>query len=104
MLSCSKKGNNMDIQVIKNDGSKENFDKSKIESVVTAAGLEIEQAKTFANNISNWVESKKQDSITSQEIRTKVYEDLKSVDEYTANFYHWYKKTENKPTVQNTSQ
>ena len=41
----------MKIQVIKKDGSSEDFEKGKIERVITAAGLSQEQAKKLASDI-----------------------------------------------------
>ena len=47
----------MKIQVIKKDGSLEDFEKDKIERVTTAAGLSQDQAKKLADDIGKWAEN-----------------------------------------------
>lgn len=93
----------MNVKVIKNDGSKEVYDEKKIKNVVMAAGLDKEQSITLAKGITSWIVSQEVDSVSSQEIRSQVYKKLQKVDKYTANFYRWYKKTENKTTDPNPS-
>ena len=86
------------IQITKKDGSKEKFDPKKIERVLKAAGLNEEQTKNVTDKIINWVVNNKEYEVSSQDIRKKVYQELCAVDEYTANFYKWFKKTEGKST------
>lgn len=89
----------MDIQISKKDGSKEKFDPKKIERVLVAAGLNDQQTKKVTQKIVDWVINNREYEVSSQDIRKKVYQELRAVDEYTANFYKWYKKTEGKSTT-----
>jgi transcriptional regulator NrdR family protein len=83
----------MDTQVLKRDGSVENFEPEKIARVVEAAGLEEDEAEDLAARVEKWVIESKKEEISSQEIRDKVIEELQDVDEYAANMYTWYQKT-----------
>jgi transcriptional regulator NrdR family protein len=90
--------NTKNIKITKKDGSKEMFDPKKIERVLNAAGLNDKQTKYVTEKIIEWVKNNKEFEVSSQDIRKKVYQELQAVDEYTANFYKWYKKTEGKST------
>jgi transcriptional regulator NrdR family protein len=93
----------MDIEISKKDGTKEKFDPKKIERVLKAAGLNDEQTKKVTEKIIGWVKNNAEYEVSSQDIRKQVYKELQAVDEYTANFYKWYKKTEGKSTIDHDS-
>ena len=77
----------MKFQVVKRDGSIEDFNQGKIARVVTAAGLNDDQAETLAAKIAKWVEDTKLSPLTSLKIRNKVVEELRQVDQYAANLF-----------------
>ena len=91
------------IEITKKDGTKEKFDPKKIERVLKAAGLNEELTKKVTEKIVDWVKNNAEYEVSSQDIRKKVYKELRAVDEYTANFYKWYKKTEGKSTIDQAS-
>ena len=86
----------MKIQVLKKDGSVENFDPQKISNVTLAAGLTEDQSQKLAQDVTAWVESLNKEQVSSTEIRNKVTEELGKIDEYTAGLYNWYEKTKEK--------
>jgi len=79
--------------VLKRDGSIEEFQPEKIARVVKAAGLSEEQAKTLAQNVTDWANSQEQEKITILQIRDRVLEELKKVNAYAAGLFKWYEKT-----------
>ncbi|MBN1168516.1 hypothetical protein JXA63_01345 [Candidatus Woesebacteria bacterium] len=92
-----------DIEITKKDGRKERFDPKKIERVLKAAGLDEQHVQKVTEKIIDWVKNNAEYEVSSQDIRKKVYQELQAVDEYTANFYEWYKKTEGKSTIDQDS-
>lgn len=83
----------MKIEVIKRDGSKEKYSPEKIERVVKAAGLSESKTHTLVNELNTWIQTLNTNEIESLQIRDKVTEELKKLDEYSANMYMWYQKT-----------
>ena len=83
----------MKFQVIKKDGTLEDFEKGKIERVTTAAGLSQEQAKKLASEIEKWAETSGKNQITTLQIRNQVLLELKGLNEFAANAFVWYEKT-----------
>lgn len=81
------------IMIIKSDGSTEEFQPAKITRVVMSAGLSEEQAKTLAQNVTDWVNSREQEKITTLQIRDKVLEELRKINSYAAGLFEWYEKT-----------
>jgi len=81
------------ITIIKRGGSEEVFDKNKITKVVKAAGLSDNQAALLSENVNTWVEKCGKEKITSLEIRDKVLEQLKTMNDNAAGLYEWYEKT-----------
>lgn len=81
------------MKVVKRDGSLEDFEKGKITKVASAAGLEDDKAKNIAETVAMWVKEQKAEKLSSQEIRGKVFEELKKNDARAADLYHWYEKT-----------
>ena len=83
----------MEIQVIKKDGTLEDFEKDKIERVTLAAGLSQEQAKKLASDIEKWVESLGKNQIPTLQIRNQVLSELNHLNQFAANAFLWYEKT-----------
>jgi len=81
------------IQIIKRDGSKEPFYPWKIQRVVMAAGLDPEQSNKCTNAVTDWVMNLNKKELPSLELRDKVHEELKRIDQYSANMFEWYQKT-----------
>lgn len=79
------------MDVIKRDGSRENFDPAKIAKVVKAAGLDSQKAEKLAGEVIQELKGKSQ--VTSLQIRDIVSNKLKTVDEYAAGLFDWYQKT-----------
>ena len=86
----------MKIQVIKKDGSSEDFEKGKIERVITAAGLYQEQAKKLASDIEKWAETSDKNQITTMQIRNQVLRELNNLNQFAANAFLWYEKTKDR--------
>lgn len=84
------------IQVKKRDGSLENFDQAKIARVAVATGIDTGQGQQLAANVASWIESLGQPTVTSQQIRDKVVEELQKVNPNAARLYTWYEKTNDK--------
>ena len=83
----------MAIQVIKRDGTLEEFEKEKIERVVAAAGLADDQAKNLANKIAAWLESAGKQQVTTLQIRNRVVSELQKINQFAYNAFVWYGKT-----------
>ena len=83
----------MKFQVIKKNGSLEDFEKGKIERVITAAGLSQEQAKKLASDIEKWVETSGKNQIAVLQIRDQVLKRLNDLNQFAANAFVWYEKT-----------
>lgn len=83
----------MKIQVIKKDGSLEDFEKGKIERVTTAAGLSRNQAKELADNIEKWAETSGKNQIATLQIREQVLKGLNNINQFAADAFVWYEKT-----------
>ena len=86
----------MKIQVIKKDGTLEDFEKDKIERVTLAAGLSQEQAKKLASDIEKWVESLGKNQIPTLQIRNQVLSELNNLNQFAANAFLWYEKTKDR--------
>lgn len=83
----------MPIQVIKRDGSIEEFDTEKVSRVVQAAGLEKPQADALALTVQQKIISSGRTSLSSLVIRDLVIGELHHLDENAANLFTWYEKT-----------
>ena len=84
------------IKVLKRDGSTEDFDSQKIVRVVIVAGLKPDQAQELLIKINQWVSDLEKETVSSLEIRDKVLQELKKVNDYAANLYEWYEKNKGK--------
>jgi transcriptional regulator NrdR family protein len=87
----------MEITVTKRNGSKERFDQSKIACVVKAAGLSDEEATSLSEKVADEILKLGDKEITSIQIRDKVIEELKKVNEAAYDLYVWYEKTKDHP-------
>ncbi len=87
----------MKTEVVKRDGSLEDYDEVKIVRVATATGLEPAQAQTLAAGITKWIKDNLLSKITTLQIRDKVLEDLKVADAPSADLYLWYEQTKDDP-------
>ncbi len=87
----------MDKKVLKRDGSTEAYEEAKVVRVVQAAGLPDEQAKALAAQVSTWIRTVPDASVSSLLIRDKVLSLLLTADANVADFYRWYEKTKDVP-------
>lgn len=82
-----------DIQVIKRDGSVEDFEIEKIIRVVKAAGLTDTDAEELGKEMEKWANEENKEELTSLEIRDKVVELMHDYDDMAADMFVWYQKT-----------
>lgn len=82
-----------EIQVIKRDGSVEDFEIDKIIRVIKAAGLTDHDAEELGAHIEKWTKEQKKEELTSLEIRDKVVELMHDYDDMAADMFVWYQKT-----------
>ena len=83
----------MNLQIIKRDGSLENYSEEKIRKVVVAAGLKLDQAKLLTHNITYWLKTKTFTKLSSLKLRDQVNEELKKINKEAHDLYTWYQKT-----------
>jgi len=82
-----------DLQVIKKDGSLEAYQSSKVNNSVKLAGATPEQAESITAQVGQWaLSSAKEGKISTQEIRGKVIELLKQVNNDAAMNYESFVK------------
>ena len=86
----------MRIEVIKRDGSLEDFEKGKIERVTAAAGLSQVQTKKLASDIEKWAKTSAKNQITTLQIRDQVLKGLNNLNQFAANAFVWYEKTKDR--------
>lgn len=84
------------MQVIKRDGSYEEFDQGKIARVTQAAGLSSDQAQALADKLAQWANQSGKSQIPALEIRNQVVAELQKVNPNAANLFVWYEGTKNK--------
>ncbi|OGK09297.1 hypothetical protein A2767_03615 [Candidatus Roizmanbacteria bacterium RIFCSPHIGHO2_01_FULL_35_10] len=83
----------MNLQVIKRDGSIEEYSEFKIIRVMIAAGLKPDKAQSLTHLITKLLKSNSPLRVSSLEIRDKVIQELKKIDKDVVNLYSWYEKT-----------
>ena len=81
---------------ISNDNVIEKYDPEKIKSVVVAAGLSEKKADLLCDKVNEWAVGLKRKVVTSIEIKDKVVEEIKKLDDYAAKKYIWYEKYKDK--------
>ena len=80
-------------KVVKRDGSFEDFDLTKIVSILKAAGMDETASKLIAESITLWINKQDGNAISSLLIRDEIQKELKKVSPYIAGLYEWYQKT-----------
>jgi len=78
--------------VVKRDGTVEDFDGNKISRVCEALGLSPSQVDVLIKNVSLRVAKLPGDRVSSNQIRDFVINELKDINDYTAEQYLWYHK------------
>ena len=81
------------IKVIKRDGTTEEYSEEKVKRVVKAAGLSDEQVVEFTEEISTWIMTLTDTSLTSLQIRDMILEKLPKINPSAADLYKWYEST-----------
>lgn len=80
-------------QVVKRNGTKENFSVINIARVATASGLTPDQAKQVAETLEKWAASVNVPEITSLQVRDQMLQELPKYSENAAELYKWYEQT-----------
>jgi len=81
------------FKVQKKDSSLQDFDRSKIINSVTKAGGSNEEAKKIASAIETWIPTAADKGIVkSQDIRYRVMESLRTVNQTAATTFESYNK------------
>ena len=83
----------MKMQVIKRDGSVEEYSEFKIIRVMIATGINPEQAQKLSAVISKILKQQNLQKVSSLKIRDEVIERLKKINQDAANLFSWYQKT-----------
>lgn len=86
----------MGALIIKRDGSTEPYEEEKIVRVVQAAGLRPIDAEELAKKITSWIETENKASVSSIDIRDRVFMELEQVDKYASGLFAWYQTTKDK--------
>lgn len=81
------------IKIIKRDGTTEDYSEEKVKRVVKAAGLTEEEVTQFSQDISAWITTLTDTSLTSLQIRDMILEKLPLINPTAANLYKWYEST-----------
>jgi len=86
------------MQIIKRDGSRQEFNKQKIARVVHSAGLSQEESHVLANKIEEWIKKQASENkkVNSLEIKDQVSKLLKQENEYAWGLYSWYENIKSK--------
>lgn len=89
----------MELTVIKRDGSREPFEKDKLQKVLVAAGLDQMEAEALTGRVIDWATIEHGGEVSSLAIRDKVLEELRTVNEAVANLFAWYQHTKDSSTA-----
>ena len=82
-----------DVKVQKRDGSSEDYSYDKLLASMTKAGVPLDQAEPLAKDVETWLmEKSKEGSVTSIEVRDKVYQSMKDSFPAEADVYQAFKK------------
>lgn len=83
----------MDLQILKNNGSQQLFDATKISAGLMKSGASLDEAQEIASQVEGWASSVAVDGvIKSLEVREKVLELLQSLNPGAAEAYENYRK------------
>lgn len=83
----------MKMQVIKRDGSLEEYSEAKIIKVVITAGLDPNQAEKLTSVVSESFKKRNSPKLSSLKIKDEVIKELKNINQDAANLFLWYEKT-----------
>ncbi|RJR28913.1 hypothetical protein C4564_03740 [Candidatus Microgenomates bacterium] len=86
----------MGVLIIKRDDTTEPYEEEKIVRVVQAAGLRPIDAEELAKKITSWIETENKASVSSIDIRDRVFLELEKVDKYASGLFAWYQTTKDK--------
>ena len=82
------------LQITKQDGTAQDYDRRKLLTSLIRAQATPEQALRIAQNIESWLISLGVNSVKSYEIKAKISEALKKINPDAAYAYEVYKKAE----------
>lgn len=83
----------MPLKVIKKDGQAENFDRNKVKYGLLKSGATPEQAEKIALQVEAWAQKMAVNgSVKTADIRPKVLEFLRMVNQEAASSFEAYKK------------
>jgi transcriptional regulator NrdR family protein len=81
------------VRVQKKDGSFQDWDKNKILNAVAKVGLSAEDTESVASLVESWViKNAVNNTIKSEEIRTKIVQLLSVIDTKASQAFDTYKK------------
>jgi transcriptional regulator NrdR family protein len=80
------------LKVQKKDGTQDPYDRQKVLTSVMKAGGTPEQAEQVAQAVDAWATSSLTDVVTTSDIRAKLLEALKSVNQTAAESFEAYVK------------
>lgn len=83
----------MKTEVVKRDGTIEDYGEDHIVRVSVASGLTADQSQTVASNISKWISDNHLSKVTSLQVRDLVLENFKKINPAAADLYLWYEQT-----------
>lgn len=90
----------MNLQVEKKNGQLQPFDKSKVAAGLIRSGASVEEAENVASQVEAWAQTNGTEGvIKSLDLRAKVLEILKTVNEVVATAFESYQKPQAEPEV-----
>ena len=84
-----------EIFVIKRNGDKQAFDPDKILNACIASGVSPIDADELAEAINLWVESLRRDTVSSLEIRDRLFIELEKRDKNASGIFAWHQNRKN---------
>jgi len=84
-----------DITVIKRDGKSEKFNPEKVQQVVLASGISPLDSEEIVEQITSWVESLGQNTVSSLKIRDRLFEELEKTDMKASGLFAWHQNRKN---------
>lgn len=81
-------------KIKKNDGTLENYDRTKLLLSMIRAQATPDQAEQALSQIENWLTQQKMEFISTGDIHNKVAEVLKSLSPHAAHGYEIYRKSQ----------
>lgn len=91
----------MNLQVEKKDGRLQPFDRSKIAAGLIRSGASVEEAENIASQVETWAQTNNVNGVLkSLDLRAKVLEVLKTVNEAVAIAFENYQKPQAEPEAE----